>query len=414
MGQNGTWTFESTFGISLEEFSAISAKAERRLFKQALSDADLSSLITLSDIDKIVTSQNLVFPMVRISKDGAMLPPHQFTKASGLEVDAIRYVDSLKLFRCFRDGGTIVFRDMHRYWPPITELSWELSRELGCAVTVNAYLTPRDTQGLTPHFDYHDLLLVQVAGTKSWYSYSHNADLPLDNNNWRSIIRSVTTPPPPRDTPIAETTQLDVGDVLFVPRGSSHAARTSSEVSLHLALELQTWTSFDVTLGVLRQVSSSRKLRTGVPYEITADRTLTRDVVGESIRDVRDLADDLDINRLGWAIYRDSHVDLFETPIRLVSQYSSIASIEDSATFARRKRILFAVRMEQDYVVVEVPDRVFRFPRVLASAVELALSGEDVSIAACETAGTPGEATRRMFRSLVSEGILVPSPATGI
>jgi hypothetical protein len=70
--------------------------------------------------------------------------------------------------------------------------------------------------------------------------------------------------------------------------------------------------------------------------------------------------------------------------------------------------------MEQDYVVVEVPDRVFRFPRVLAPAVELALSGEDVSIAACETAGTPGEATRRMFRTLVSEGILVPSPATGI
>ena len=413
MGRNRTWTFESTFGISLAEFSAISAKAERRLFRQALSDTDLSSLITLSDIDEIVASRNLVFPMVRISKDGGMLPPHQFTRASGLEVDAIRYVDSLKLFRCFRDGGTIVFRDMHRYWPPITELSWELTREIGCAVTVNAYLTPRDTQGLTPHFDYHDLLLVQVAGAKSWYSYSHNADLPLDNNNWRSIIRSVTMPPPPRDTPVAETTRLDAGDVLFVPRGSTHAARTSSEVSLHLALELQTWTGFDVALGVLRQVSSSRKLRTGVPYEIIADSGLTREVVSESIRDAQDLADGLDIDRLGWAIYRDSHVDLFETPVRLVSQYNSIASIEDSATFARRERILFAMRTEQDHVVVEVPDRVFRFPRALASAVELALSGHDVTLAACEAVGTPGHVTRRMFQTLVSEGILVPSAAVG-
>ena len=48
------------------------------------------------------------------------------------------------------------------------ELSTNLALELDHPVQINAYLTPPAEQGLDIHFDFHDVIVVQLAGRKRW------------------------------------------------------------------------------------------------------------------------------------------------------------------------------------------------------------------------------------------------------
>ena len=44
----------------------------------------------------------------------------------------------------------------------------ELAAELGHPVQINAYITPPQNQGFAPHYDVHDVFVLQVAGRKRW------------------------------------------------------------------------------------------------------------------------------------------------------------------------------------------------------------------------------------------------------
>lgn len=403
-----TWSIRDLLDMGLEDFTELNLKGWRLHNKGALRPSRLEELLRLEDIDRIVESQALVSSMVRVHNGGRRLSKVEFTTASSLAADAIHYVDSLKLFRCFRDGGTVTFRAVHRYWPAITKLSWDLSRELGCAVTANAYLTPIEAQGLYPHYDFHDLLVIQLAGSKDWYSYDKNADLPLDRNNWRSVARSVSTPRPPTDEPISGVVRLERGDVLFVPRGSNHAARSEGEVSLHLTLELQEWTFFDVVSAILKEVPRSRRLREPLPLGERGQLRL--DTVQRAVDIFSELASEIDIEHLSTNLYRETHVDLFETPVPLTEQYYKLHHFADSDLYRLRPDLLIKVRPLTSGVEVSLRDRVLKFPLQHAEAVHRALSGEVVSVNDCVGPSTSIGDAQKILRALIEQAVLIPVP----
>jgi hypothetical protein len=51
----------------------------------------------------------------------------------------------------------------YRVWPPIVAFSQQLVAELGHPVQANAYITPPSSRGFAPHYDVHDLFVLQVA-----------------------------------------------------------------------------------------------------------------------------------------------------------------------------------------------------------------------------------------------------------
>lgn len=107
-------------------------------------------------------------------------------------------------------GATLVLQSLQRHWAPLVQFCDELMLQLGHPVQANAYLTPPDGTGLRTHADEHDVFAVQLHGTKCWQ---------VDG-----LGDFVMRP----------------GDVLYVPAGCRHAARSELDVSLHL------------TIGVLR------------------------------------------------------------------------------------------------------------------------------------------------------------------
>ncbi len=174
-----------------------------------------AGLLELTDVDSILSS-GARRPQVRVVSDGNNLPASKFCTPillGGKQVQDV--VDVLKVRQCLADGATVVLQSLHRTWPSIARLTTELERELSHTVQANAYLTPSAAAGLAPHCDSHDVIVIQLAGSKMWS---------VDG---------------------LDEFRIGVGDTLYIPAGVKHSARTSLEFSLHL------------TIGILRRTYRS-------------------------------------------------------------------------------------------------------------------------------------------------------------
>ena len=145
----------------------------------------------------------------------------------------------------FADGYTIVLDGVERHIRAIAALSQSIEVELNFPVQVNAYITPPRSQGLVPHYDDHDVLILQIQGSKTWHIYE-GADVPP-----REIQREKDKAVAIEDLPSPIDLQLEAGDVLYLPRGKVHEAETNSEPSIHLTVGVHAPTALMLAVGAL-------------------------------------------------------------------------------------------------------------------------------------------------------------------
>src|SRR5580693_1227302 len=67
-----------------------------------------------------------------------------------------------------RAGGTLVLDQLHHREPKLGLLCRVLAAELGHRFQTNIYLTPSSGKGFTPHWDNHDVFILQAVGSKNW------------------------------------------------------------------------------------------------------------------------------------------------------------------------------------------------------------------------------------------------------
>src|SRR4051812_3649642 len=108
----------------------------------------------------------------------------RFTKhGEATPAGRIKYFDRLAntdtIFAELRNGSTLILEGMHRRWPPLSLFCRDLEQVFGFDVQANVYLTPPHSQGFKPHFDTHDVFVLQVEGSKHWKIYDSPILLPL-------------------------------------------------------------------------------------------------------------------------------------------------------------------------------------------------------------------------------------------
>ena len=193
-------------------------------------------------------------PVVRLVVDGRPVPPERWTRRTrlgGRDLDDV--VDPVAVAAELARGATVVGQSLHRTRTDVGRWVASLADEISHPVQANAYLTPPGATGLAPHADAHDVVVVQVAGRKSWH-VDGLGDLEL------------------RD-----------GDVLYVPAGTTHRATSLDEVSLHLTIGV---------LAVTRRAVVERALA-AAPAELDRPLPLRYRAPGASIAD--DVASALDV-----------------------------------------------------------------------------------------------------------------------
>jgi bifunctional lysine-specific demethylase and histidyl-hydroxylase NO66 len=165
--------------------------------------------------------------------------------------DTYRLADgSLDLARVrndFADGYTVVLDGVEQYVRPIASLSHSIEVELNFATKVNAYITPPGSQGFLAHYDEHDVLILQIQGSKIWHLYN-GADVSPHEMRRREAVDQAGLPLP-------TDVRLEVGDVLYLPRGRVHAAEATSEPSVHLTVGIHAPTLLALVTRALYSLS---------------------------------------------------------------------------------------------------------------------------------------------------------------
>ena len=172
-------------------------------------------------------------------------------------------VDSAKVLAEFASGATIVLQGLHRLWPPLIDFVRSMVDDLGHPVQANAYITPPGSRGFDPHYDVHDVFVLQAAGEKRWTVHD-----PCTSTRWpRNRGPSTATPITARiaDEPVIDTV-LSPGDALYLPRGWVHSARSLDTTSIHLTIGVSALTHLDVVRAVVDTLAVVERVQ-----EVAAD-----------------------------------------------------------------------------------------------------------------------------------------------
>ena len=137
----------------------------------------------------------------------------------------------------YQAGHTIVLHAVDRHSGPVATIQRILETSFGGRGQVDAYFTPPATRGFKPHYHTHDTFILQNEGTQRWRLYETPGAAPL--RNWMEEIE-------PASLRRGRDVMLGPGEVLYVPRGTVHAAENRGDASLHLTFTLRPHRWIDV------------------------------------------------------------------------------------------------------------------------------------------------------------------------
>lgn len=176
---------------------------------------------------------------VRLVRGGESKDAESFRLADG-SLDSVRVRDA------FAQGYTIVLNGLEQYVREIAALSHSIEVELNFPTRVNGYVTPPESTGFVPHFDPHDVLVLQMQGSKIWRLADVAAIPPHEMQRQQGAAEGFSLP-----TELC----LEPGDVLYLPRGHVHAAQTHSQPSVHLTVGIHAPTVLTLITHALRALS---------------------------------------------------------------------------------------------------------------------------------------------------------------
>jgi hypothetical protein len=219
---------ESVLNLSAADVGAFfdeGFEREPRLFERSCAGSWLAALPRWADVFEVVArcergrgaglAQALVF------KDGA--PSTAYASAA----------------HGWLDAASIIVNRLDAVWEGARQLSVDLRHHLPHAYC-QLYATPASAQAVDAHADDRDVFVVQLEGSKRWVVYG-DPPVPLPNPSEQAGKCFALPVDHEASAPRRVEATLHRGDVLYVPRGYVHEAKTAGEASLHATVAVATY-----------------------------------------------------------------------------------------------------------------------------------------------------------------------------
>ncbi len=365
--------------------------------------SDFRDLLDADAVDELVSRRGLRTPFLRMAKEGDVLAAGRFTRGGGAGAGITDQAADDKILASMADGATLVLQALHRTWPPLVDFGTRLAGELGHPVQINAYITPPQNQGFAPHYDVHDVFVLQVAGRKRWTIHPPVVEAPLAEQPWDRRRAEVTARA--AEEPLIDTV-LEPGDALYLPRGTIHAAQALGEVSIHLTVGVHPVTRYQLVRHLLDLAQDDPQLRASLPMGVDlSDPAVLAEHLAPTLAALHDR---LDATAPG-DVARRVGVDLMrQTRPESIAPLAQLAVADAlTADTAVRLRGNLRLRMDSagDQLQIVTLDRTISLPEATADAVKALLTGAPTTPA--ELPGLDADAQLVLVRRLLREGIVV-------
>ena len=236
------WSLEALIDpVSKEDFFGSYFERDRLLVRRNRPDY-FGELLSLDDCDRILTTIQSKRGEVSVVNAANKITSSDYVADDGrIRVDQV--------LRLHEAGGTIILNHLHRRHPPLAALCAALEPDFSAPFQTNVYLTPARAQGFHPHFDTHDVFVLQISGSKLWQLYETPVELPLKAHGEHARQDN--------PGPVREEFELRAGDTLYIPRGLVHDAKSTDETSIHVTVGVLSWTWFDFLLEAVEELGAS-------------------------------------------------------------------------------------------------------------------------------------------------------------
>jgi hypothetical protein len=233
---------------SFEVLAGLLPGFDLRAHSQATDDArmgvsevtDLDRFVDAGDLlDRALRDYDAVPPRLKTVRRKQSLPPEStMDRLWPAEVGwepAVGRVPGGRLASIMADGFSLVIDGIDRRDRTLVRFSEHVERAYAAPVNLNAYISLRPEPGFGAHWDYQEVIILQLLGRKSW-DVHEPAELSPDPELFGSDTtgRSVWSG------------EIGPGAALLIPRGWGHMVTGVDELTFHLTVTITRLNLLDV------------------------------------------------------------------------------------------------------------------------------------------------------------------------
>jgi lysine-specific demethylase/histidyl-hydroxylase NO66 len=373
----------------LDSETFLSDVYEREPLVHASGDAArFAGLLTLARLDRFLAEADLRDNMVRLANHAAPVALSSYLGDDGR-------LDGAAIAREYGRGSTIVLNELHDSIPELGAFCRAVEEAFSSQVTTNVYLTPPANQGFPPHYDNHDVFVLQISGRKLWRLWETAADTPYRGERFEHSGFQAEK--------VSREFILGPGDSAYIPRGLMHdAENVGDEPSLHVTVGLFTKKWADLMLEAVSEIALAEPdFRRSLPAGF-ADREFDRAAAERRFAGL--------IERVGAAAEMDGAFDLL-TDNFLRSRRPDVRGVvaggpagRDSA-YRLRRFVPWTVADDDGRIVLVGPGGDIQFEAEDGDALDVALSGGPFTLADLKCASPES-----VLAALWSHGYLERAP----
>jgi hypothetical protein len=185
--------------------------------------------------------------------------------------------DHAELAQWANSRTSLLIASAQNFWPELHQLVRDLEQYFSFPINANAYYSRPHGSAFAAHYDRHDVLILQISGSKLWSIGAEIEHAPLDpplalpfersiSNALREKLRRNVPHSAFKRARHSLQRTLRAGDALYIPRGFAHKARAVAGDSLHVTLGILPITWADVLHTAVREeCARTNALRANLP-----------------------------------------------------------------------------------------------------------------------------------------------------
>jgi len=224
-----------------------------------------ADLLPWPELNSILRHHRIPFPRLRLCKKGNPIPASAYSVEKEMGSETLqrrrRALDTppvhiRNLYEQLQQGATMTLDAVDELYNPVSDLCESFEKLFNERVQANAWVSCSEVPAVSPHWDDHDVFILQVSGEKRWRIHGVSRPYPL----YRDVDANTECP-----KGIVWDGILQPGDLLYLPRGTWHSATAMGEPTLHLSIGVYSETGIDLMGWLQDHLRNNAAFRMNLP-----------------------------------------------------------------------------------------------------------------------------------------------------
>jgi ribosomal protein L16 Arg81 hydroxylase len=214
------------------------------------------SFFTVKDLQRHLNNPLLKPEWVYVKLDGKRVEMEQSCFYKSVQKSQLYFMDKGFLNNHINQGAAVVLEGIDIMDPDINNFVARLDDSLPCVLSNSeVFFSQQDNEAYEGHCDADDVLVVQLAGKKTWHLFQPQQRRYAD-------IQDLSDE---RLGPVMQEIQMRPGDALYLRAGVPHRCLTRAPFSLHMSFDLVD--SSPSLLDINREATKEYNHSCELPYE---------------------------------------------------------------------------------------------------------------------------------------------------